>query len=43
VLPAIDFNDEMRFLAAKIDDEASERHLLSKFQSLEPPVAHAKP
>jgi hypothetical protein len=33
----------MRFLAAKIDDEASERHLPSKLQVRKPPVAHAKP
>jgi hypothetical protein len=43
VLPTVHFNNEMSVLTTEVDDELTERCLPSKFQSLEPPVAHAKP
>ena len=33
MLSAIDFNDQMRFLAAKIEDKATERHLTPELQT----------
>ncbi len=39
VLSSIDFNDEVSFLTAKIDDEVGYRHLPPELQSMQAPVA----
>jgi hypothetical protein len=43
MLPAVEFNDQMRIGAAEVDDEAIDRKLPSEFPTAETAVAQPKP